>query len=67
MITKLLSRVNKILIPQQNVLLGRWNLKHKNNEWQIYLNNYYGDPGYANLDKSQWIEKFEKIEKIIKK
>jgi hypothetical protein len=67
MITKILTRVNRFLIPQQSVLLGRWNLKNEKDEWQNYLNNYHGDPGYANLDKEQWIEKFEKIEKVIKK
>tara|TARA_B100000963_G_C22080879_1_gene432216 strand:+ start:168 stop:371 length:204 start_codon:yes stop_codon:yes gene_type:complete len=66
MIIKLLTRVNKFLIPPQSVLLGRWNLKHDKEEWNNYLNNYHGDPGYANLDKPQWIEKFEKIEKMIK-
>jgi len=67
MITKILTRVNRFLIPQQSVLLGRWNLKNEKDEWQNYLNNYHGDPGYANLDKEKWIEKFEKIEKVIKK
>lgn len=67
MITKILTRVNRFLIPQQSVLLGRWNLKNEKDEWQNYLNNYHGDPGYANLDKEKWIDKFEKIEKVIKK
>ena len=63
MLRGVITKVSKIFTPTPQIQLGRWNLKHKNNEWQNYLSNYYGDPGYANLDKPQWIEKFEKIEK----
>ena len=65
MLRGIISKVNRLLIPQHSIPLGRWNLKHKNGEWQNYLNNYHGDPGYANLDKTKWIEKLKKIEKII--
>ena len=57
MISKILKR---ILTPQQKVLLGRWNLKHSNEQWQKYLNV---DPGYQNLDKDMWIEKLKKNSK----
>lgn len=57
MISKILKR---IFIPQQKVLLGRWNLKHSNEQWQKYLNV---DPGYQNLDKDMWIEKLKKNSK----
>ena len=56
MFRTIISKINKLLTPPNPVQLGRWNLKHKNNEWQNYLSNYYGDPGYNNLNKDEWIK-----------
>ena len=56
MLRSIILKINKLLIPPNPVQLGRWNLKHNNKEWQNYLNNYYGDPGYGNINKDIWIK-----------
>ena len=60
MITRILNKVNKIFNPPPPIRLGRWRLKHDFKEWENYLNNYYGEPGYQNSNKTDWIKKFEK-------
>lgn len=36
--------------------LGRWALKHDQDECEKYILNSYADPGYPNSLKSIWIE-----------
>lgn len=60
---KLVSEIAKYFLPQSNVMLGRWRLKHNSQKCENYILNYYGDPGYQNNLKKQWIEKFKKSEK----
>lgn len=40
----------------EKILLGRWNIKHNQKDCEIYLQNYYADPGYPNELKDKWIE-----------
>ncbi len=48
---------SKLFEPHTAVPLGRWRLKHNFNDWETYLKNGYGDPGYPNLEKEYWIQK----------
>lgn len=59
MLRGIFVKVNKIFTPQPKIQLGRWSLKHNSNDWQNYLSNYYGDPGYTNLNKDIWIKKLK--------
>jgi len=56
MVRILLKYINNIFVPKQNILLGRWNLKHSNINCENYMKNYYGDPGYPNNKKIGWIK-----------
>ena len=61
MIARILNKVNMIFKSYPPpVILGRWKLKHSYKEWENYLDNYYGEPGYQNSNKTEWIKKFEK-------
>ena len=40
---------------KNQLLLGRWKLKHNIKECEIYLDNYYGEPGYPNKYKKKWL------------
>jgi hypothetical protein len=52
--------IKKFFSPQpQQIVLGRWRLKHNHQSCEEYLRNYHGDPGYPNLDKDIWIEKYK--------
>lgn len=52
--------IKHIFAPQpQQIVLGRWRLKHNHQSCEEYLQNYHGDPGYPNLDKEIWIEKYK--------
>ena len=53
--------IKKLLIPPQP-LLGRWKLKHNSVYCEDYIQNYYGEPGYPNTKKEQWIHKITEIE-----
>lgn len=57
-ITRLFSKAN------QSLPLGRWRLKHDFESCQKYMINNYGDPGYQNIYKNEWIKKLEKKEII---
>ena len=46
--------------PTQNLYLGRWRLKHDQHKCENYLLNYYGEPGYPNKFKQEWISKSKK-------
>lgn len=46
----------KFFTPEQPILLGRWNLKHSYVKCESYMKNYYGDPGYPNDLKLNWIK-----------
>lgn len=54
---KLLENLYKKVVPETKVVLGRWQLKHDHVKCNDYLNNYYGDPGYPNHFKNQWIQR----------
>ena len=49
----------RIFAPQPTVPLGRWRLKHNVSECDTYLKNCYGEPGYPNMLKDQWIKILE--------
>jgi len=52
--------IKNIFSPQpKQIILGRWRLKHNHKSCEEYLRNYHGDPGYPNLDKEIWIEKYK--------
>ena len=55
-ITRLFSSTN------QSLPLGRWRLKHDFESCQKYMTNNYGDPGYQNIYKNEWIKNLEKKE-----
>ena len=63
MISSLMKRINLKLFRPQEVLLGRWSLKHNPKDCEKYITNYYGEPGYPNTLKSNWIEKISKSER----
>ena len=52
----IIKNIIKLFVPDQTVLLGRWNLKHSNINCEKYMKNYYGDPGYPNDKKIVWIK-----------
>ena len=57
-----------VLIPKQNnILLGRWRLKHNHNECTHYIENLYGEPGYPNNWREERIKKLIENSKINKR
>ena len=56
---QLITQFVRIFTPKPDVQLGRWHLKHDQNQCDKYLTNNYADPGYPNCDKLIWIEKFK--------
>ena len=52
----IIKNIIKLFLPEQTVLLGRWNLKHSSIKCENYMKNYYGDPGYPNELKLNWIK-----------
>ena len=55
---KFLARLSRIFgAKENNILLGRWRLKHDINNCENYIKNYYGEPGYPNQYKDLWIKK----------
>ena len=59
-------RLVQMLIPKpKSVGLGRWSLKHNSHKCEEYFRNYYGEPGYPNADKKEWIKKM-KIDEDVK-
>lgn len=52
-----LNKLLRFLVPESNIMLGRWKLKHNSKNCENYILNYYGEPGYQNNLKTIWIEK----------
>ena len=52
--------ITRIFTPSPTIPLGRWRLKHDFESCQNYLTNGYGDPGYPNVLKHEWIKTLEK-------
>ena len=50
------QRIIKFFFPIQTHLPGRWKLKHNPNEVEKFIQNYYGEPGYPNKLKQEWIK-----------
>ena len=42
------NKLLKLLVPESNIMLGRWRLKHNSKNCENYILNYYGEPGYQN-------------------
>ena len=55
----MIQKLANIFIPKHNVNLGRWQLKHNIKYCEEYIQNYYGEPGYQNILKSEWLEKMK--------
>ena len=55
-----LNVFRRIFAPQPTVPLGRWRLKHDSNACEKYLINCYGEPGYPNKYKNEWIHNLQK-------
>lgn len=54
-----LRLISRIFTPKPSIPLGRWRLKHDFDLCQNYLTNNYGDPGYPNIYKNEWIKNLE--------
>lgn len=54
-----IRRLSFMLIPKDPVL-GRWQIKHDIKKCEIYMKNYYGEPGYPNQYKSLWLKNISK-------
>lgn len=48
------SKLRNILIPTNNISLGRWKLKHNPCVCENYIQNYHPEPGYPNNFKKYW-------------
>ena len=57
---KILRNLIDKLKPSQNLYLGRWRLKHDTGKCERYIMNYYGEPGYPNKFKQEWLSKSKK-------
>lgn len=53
-ITKIITDTTRSHSSQQ-LMLGRWRLKHESSVCERYIENYYGEPGYPNKFKQEWI------------
>ena len=51
--------ITRLFAPQPTLPLGRWRLKHDFDVCDAYLTNSYGDPGYPNIFKNEWIKTLE--------
>jgi len=47
----IVKKLLNLLKPNENLLLGRWNLKHDINKCEHYILNQYADPGYFKSKK----------------
>ena len=54
---KMYTITTQFFIPKQNIMLGRWSLKHEYTKCEYYIQNYYGEPGYPNTFKPVWVDK----------
>tara|TARA_B110001469_G_C9474456_1_gene238219 strand:- start:315 stop:500 length:186 start_codon:yes stop_codon:yes gene_type:complete len=54
----ILRIIYKRIIPKQPIL-GRWSLKHDFHKCEKYILNYYGEPGYPNNYKQNWLDKLK--------
>jgi len=59
---KLFNTIKNIFVHKPP-LLGRWKLKHNEEECHNYIVNIHADPGYPSNIKEKWLEKLTNLNK----
>ena len=63
---KILNVIKNIFVHKPPPL-GRWRLKHNEQECHNYIINIHADPGYPSSMKEEWLEKLIEFNKPLKR